>query len=134
MRAALDRIQRIESGVGDGRQRIGELEEATRQVRMRIALEFKRDRRAATVQPQLAAHDAFLAIINLAAHHAVVNSEGHAESLPEAADEERNSSGIKFRSNPPFPFPTPKTGPGANGAPRRKGRPTPEPVSAKAGT
>jgi len=35
------------------------------------------------MHPELAPHDAFLAIINLAAYDAVVKSKGHVASLPE---------------------------------------------------
>jgi hypothetical protein len=48
---------------------------------MSVAREFERERFCATFQPNLAAHDSFDAIVYLAAHRAVVNSECHESRL-----------------------------------------------------
>ena len=45
---------------------------------MRVALEFEGRRCDAALDPDSATHDSLDAIINFAAHHAVMNSKGHA--------------------------------------------------------
>ena len=72
-------MQRIEMRVRNALERIGEREQATGEVGPGVALEFEHHRLGAALDPDFAAHDALDAIVNLAAHHAVMNPKGHAD-------------------------------------------------------
>lgn len=76
-RGALDRMQRAEVQLWNAFERIDEREQATGQVEPGIALEFERHGFGAAFDPDIAAHDALDAIVNLAAHHVGVNPKGH---------------------------------------------------------
>ena len=65
-------------------------EPATGQVRMRVTLEFELQRLGAALDPDFTAHDSLHAVVNLATHHAVMNSEGHAGMLTEQATKEKS--------------------------------------------
>jgi len=56
---------------------IGESQQATGEVAMSVATQFEHGWLYAALQPDPAPHDSFDAIIDFAAHQAVVNSEGH---------------------------------------------------------
>src|SRR6185312_15567515 len=75
--AALQRIQRIEMMMRESFKRVREFQETTREIRPRIALQLENYRFGAPMNPNLPAHNAFLAVIDLAAHNAVMDSEGH---------------------------------------------------------
>ena len=70
--AALVAVEGVKVRVGNELERVGESEEAAGQVRPGIALEFEQDWVSPASYPEFAAHEAFDAVVNLAAHHAVM--------------------------------------------------------------
>jgi hypothetical protein len=67
--------------MGEALTGIREGEEAAGEIRMGIALEIERERLGQAFEPDFAAHDSFGAVIELAAHYAVVNSKCHESRL-----------------------------------------------------
>ena len=80
--AALDGIERIQMRMRKPLLRIGEREQATGEIRPGVALEFEYHRFGSALDPDLAAHDSLHAVVDLTAHHAVMNSKGHAPIIP----------------------------------------------------
>src|SRR2546428_13336267 len=62
-------------------QRISEREQATGEVGMGVTLEFEYHRFSAAFHPDFPAHNSLGAIINFAAHHAVMESKRHEPML-----------------------------------------------------
>ena len=60
---------------------VGKREQAAGQVRPGVPAEFEHERLDAPLQPHLAPDDSFDAIVNLAAHNAVMNPKSHAVML-----------------------------------------------------
>src|SRR6185503_9143835 len=79
--AALDGMERIEMRMRNAHLRIVEREPAACEIRPRVALEFEDHGFGAALDPDLAAHSSFFAIVDFAAHHTVMNSKGHAPSM-----------------------------------------------------
>ena len=71
--------------------RIGEREQATGEIGMRVALEFQRDGLSASFDPDFAAHNSLHAIVSFAAHYPVWHSKGHEGTLPKSSVAEKNS-------------------------------------------
>src|SRR5882672_864870 len=90
----------------DALERIVQSEEATGEVRPGVALEFENQRLGPAFQPNLAAHKSVHAVVNLAAHHAVVNPKGHEPMLPKTA---RRTTTIPWPGFPWFAYNPPCT-------------------------
>ena len=75
-------------------------EQATGEIGMGVALEFERHRFGAAFHPDFAAHDSLDAIVNLAAHHAVMNSKGHELMLAEMKPPSTSGRTVKSEKFP----------------------------------
>jgi hypothetical protein len=75
--AALERIELRARPHGDGRQGILEAEPAAREVGVGVTGQFQDDRVHDPAEPDSSAYDAFGAIVDLTADHAVLDAPGH---------------------------------------------------------
>ena len=77
-------LQRFHPRIGPQRDRLAGIfkrQQTTRKVGTGVALEFEDHRFVEAVQPDFAAHDAALAIVDLTALHTVMNAPGHTQSF-----------------------------------------------------
>src|SRR6266498_4145082 len=75
-------MQRLEMWMRKPLLPVGKREQATGEIRPGVALEFKDHRFGAALDPDVAAHDSFDAVVDLTAHYAVMDSKGHAPIIP----------------------------------------------------
>src|SRR5208282_3046222 len=80
-RAALDGMQCVKARMRNTLERIGERKQTTGKVGMGVALEIECHRLGAAFHPDFAAHHALHTVVNLAAHHAVMNPKCHAQRI-----------------------------------------------------
>ena len=70
-------MQRIQMGVWDGRERIGEVEQAAGEVGMRVAAQGEHDRFFAVDHPDPAFDGPFDAVVDFTADDGFVDAESH---------------------------------------------------------
>ena len=71
-------MKRIEMRMQDALLWVGEREQATGKIRPRVALEFEHHWLGTAFDPDFATHNPVHTVVNLPAHHAVMNAKGHA--------------------------------------------------------
>src|ERR1035437_5237311 len=86
-------MERIKMGIRNALLRVREGQQATREVRPGVARQLKDHRFGTALDPNPAAHNSLHAVINLTAHHTVVNAKSHAAIMhhPQTGD-----NGLEF--------------------------------------